>query len=611
MFVKLVSDLRNVKFVGFDTETRGLVDKTIVGFSLAYRKGPKIIRQYYPLNHKYIDNVDKLQAQVFLKWLFQESGLRIIMHNAAFDLEVIAGLNIDISKTAVDDTMIMGHLLDERVKDGLKERVLMEFGHQMMHFKDVCGTGQKAITFDEVQSEKMAHSYASEDAYYTFLLFLKYHPLLNANKKLLSVYETIERPLINVVVDMHIKGIRVDKNKVKEIQEYCQRQVEFALSKLEVLMPGINLNSSKQLREYFIGQKGLAPLTFSGKTGEPAVDKEFFEKYQDNYKVKAEMKAILAYRKYNKLLSTFVPALSPTKDDIIYPRFRQVGTISGRFSSSDPNAQNIPRADKDEEEISIRAAFIPREGYIFIDADYSQIELRVAAILSQDPLLLKAYRNGQDIHQLTADTCGCSRQHAKTLNFGLLYGIQERALAKQLQVPERQAAEYWDKYWKTYKTLHAFIRGKEKEVYQAKELYTAFGRRRLLSNYFHKMKPYEQGAHLRSLTNSIIQGTSADILKQAMVIMYPKLKDLGAYILLTVHDEVLVECPQDKKYECGQIIYAAMFQAKQILEIPFEVALGFGENWEIAHTPCQVAKDTGQTVLKASNKGFTIIELEA
>lgn len=572
---KIIDDAIKSTRIAIDTETISLVNKTLIGFSFAYEKNKKVISYYVPVCHNEFGNMPLENVQKILKIILNHKQL--IFHNYVFDGMVFKKFGIPI-KTKIDDTMIIAHLLDENGQQGLKPCVLRYCNYKMKHFKEIVGSGKNKISFADIDKET-AVKYGSEDAEYTLKLFKVLYPMLIADCKLRDIYEKIEQPLLLVVEDMQINGITIDIEQVTHIREECQKRVSSALERIEYIMPNINLNSPKQLREYFIDKKRLKSLKLSKKTQKGSVDKEFLEHYEKDKKC-PEIKQLLAYRKYNKILSTFVPALTPTTGNKIYAQFRQSGTTSGRFSSSNPNMQNIPRTG---DEFDIRAAVIADEGQILIGADYSQIELRIAAHFSQEPSMLRVYRKGGDIHQQTADTCGSTRQEAKTINFGMLYGMYFKTLAKQLEIPERTAVEYHRQFWKKYSRLAKFMEDAKVTAIKNGYTMTFFGRKRHLSDEFRDKEEFKKGAELRSMVNAIIQGTGADIIKLAMLDMYQPLKDIGARIVLTVHDELVVSCPKNKVKECLKIVENTMIDAGKDLTVPIEVDIKSGKTWSECH----------------------------
>jgi len=573
----LLTDLKKARLVAIDTETKSLEDKTLVGFSIAYDKETVM---YVPVRDKVLNNMPLEEAKNLLQFIID--NCIVVFHNSSFDLPTLYKFGIDISKCySIHDTLIMANIINENMRHGLKSLVKKYFNYTMTEYKEICGTGLKQIPFSKAPKNKV--KYACDDAYYTLKLYSLLETELLKDREIEYVYTKIERPLLHVIANMHSNGIMIDAKKVYELTEYCKKKVELNETKLKLLIGDINFNSSKQLKEYFIDKRNMPVIKQSKKTGAPSVDKEVLEKYaEDN----AEAKLLLEYRKYNKILTTFMPALKPVKWDLktyrgkIYPSFNQSGTVSGRFSSSRPNMQNIPRADK----LGIRQAIVADDGHILIGADYSQIELRVLAHFSKDLNLMKAYAEKKDIHQMTADACGIGRQEAKTVNFGLVYGMRNKTLAKQIKVSATEAQQYIDRYFNMYPGVKEFWQQSEEQFINQGYVKTWSGRKRRRSQFFSTKDDFEKGGEIRSAINAIIQGSAADLIKMAMVLMYSRLKEFDARIISTVHDEVIVSCPVKYANSCFTIVKSSMLKAGKNLSVPVEVDCKFGRTWEEAHS---------------------------
>lgn len=567
------------EIIACDTETVSLSDRTLVGFSLANKKGSK----YYPIAHNKIKNVEEGRAKKMLQDVIENN--KIVMHNASFDIPVLVSWGIPLeSFKDVEDTLIMAQLVDENVRHGLKKLTKRYLHCQMTELKEIVGTGQKRISVAD--ADKRILKYAADDAKQTLRLFHYLYSKLLQDKKVLQVYQQIEKPLLKVVSSMHINGININVAKVKEIKDKCEKIISLSETKLKIEMgEDINFSSTQQLKKYFIDERHMPVIKQSSKTGRPSMDKEVLEKYAETNEV---AKTLLEFRKYSKIMSTFIPALTPERWNLatmtgkIQANFNQAGTTSGRFSSSRPNMQNIPRANEDDD-IRIREAIIPDKGEILIGADYSQIELRVLAHFSHDPNLVKAYNEGKDIHQQTADACGCSRYNAKTVNFGLVYGMGAKTLAKKIKVSVEEAQQYLDRYFETYSGVKEFWAESEKNFKDFGYVETFSGRKRRRSDNFDTKDSYDQGGEIRSATNAIIQGSAADMLKMAMVSMYPQLQKYKARIILTCHDEVLVSSPIKYKKQVYAVVHRAMVEAGKDLSVPITVDCRFGKSWEEAH----------------------------
>lgn len=566
------------KIISIDTETKSLEDKTILAISVSDESRTIVL----PIRMNTTKNVTIQYAIEYIKDLLK--NCKVVFHNSSFDIPALVLLGIPLGDFKdIEDTVIISRLLDENIRHGLKSLSKRYLHHTMIEYKEVCGTGKKQISFADVEWEK-AKKYSSQDAYYTWKLFAYLYPKLQQEKKLFKIYEEIERPLLKVVADMHIHGISINVDKVKEISDLCILNIDSITERLEVFLgKDFNINSSKQLKEYFIDKLKMPVLKVSNKTNSPSVDKEVLEKYAEKNNV---AQLILDYRKYKKIYSTFIPALTPndwdSKNKIgkIYASFNQAGTVSGRFSSSSPNMQNIPR---EKDEYGIRETIIADKGQILVGADYSQIELRVLAHATQDPNLLKAYREGQDIHQMTADACGITRDEAKRVNFGIAYGMGAKTLAKRTDKTYDEAQQYIEKYHQTYPKVVEFWNSAKLCIKGKGFVETVLGRKRRRSKEFFDKDDFEKEMEIRSMTNHIIQGTAADLIKIAMVSMYPELKNLGARIVLTVHDEVIVSTPRDKAEKVKKIITNSMMEAGKILTVPVAIDIKFGNNWNETH----------------------------
>jgi len=563
--------------IAIDTETESLENRTLVGFSIADNKGAK----YYPIGHRHPD-IKNMPAKEMRKML-QEivDNNRIVFHNSSFDIPVLTNWGIDFSKADIDDSLIIANLLDENIRHGLKGLVKRYFHYQMVELKEIVGTGQKRISVADADPRIL--EYATDDARQTLRLFNYLYPQLTRDDKLLKLYQEIEKPLLKIIADMHIHGITVNANRIKEIEKLCIDKTEKAKEKLDYVMEDVNYNSTKQLREFFINKEHM-PILKSTNKGAPSMDKETLEIYAETNNA---AQLLLEYRKYAKILSTFIPALTPTDIDLktkrgkIYASFNQAGTTSGRFSSSRPNMQNIPKGEKDE--FGIRDCIVADEGHILIGADYSQVELRIMAHFSQDFNLMKAYNGTTDIHTITAEACGISRDKAKTINFGLIYGMRAKTLGKRIDVGYDEAQSYIDKYFETYNAIKPFWELAERNIRSRGYVETLFGRKRRRTHEFNAKDTFDQSREIGSMINAIIQGTGADMMKKSMVLMYSKLKAIGARIVSTVHDEVIVSCPIKNAKEGFKIVYDSMMEAGKDLTVPIAVDCKYGRTWGEAH----------------------------
>lgn len=866
---RICKEINNANEVALDFETVSLVDKTPVAFSFAY--GDKVY--FVPIKMKYFIN---LPFKVYLKLIITLANHEnLIFHHAAFDLQVLDKMGVSL-KISPHDTLILSHLVDENGSHKLKDLVKEYLDYDMIKYKDVCGTGKKQIEFRDVKDKKLAEKYASDDAEQTLRLFKLLYPKVRNDSNLAQAYDEVERPLLLVVNDMHLHGVPINKEKIDIISTKCDKFKDFYKGKLDIYMSGVNLNSPKQLREYFIDKKHMPVLKRSRKTNEPSVDSEVLEKYAGKHNC-MEADWILKYRYYSKILTTFVPALTPNLPDgsgVIHPHFHQVGTTSGRFSSSNPNCisldtevltpegwkkyneinigdrvyqwdsgsveltkvmnkyigrqkglrfhnkhvdicasinhrqvfqdrktkefkvrtmnnflkdayilhggkldkqvynrwlmrfnvavqadgsickyyidfsftkkrkslrllkilsalsinfvdvsnkgryrycvygknllyylnsdktfntncielgkdfieelfywdglytrrsnyaskeehnidivqaaaaltgeyrthkrvyvnkfgsishqlditrrnysltssnagasigkftsisnlnvwaisvpssfiicrrngkvfvtgncQNIPQG----EEFDIRSAIEAPEGYTFVGADYSQMELRFAAYESKDKNMINTFNSGKDIHAETANKVGCDRRQAKCINFAILYGVGVRTLSKMLESTSQEAQTYIHNYYKAYPQLQLWLRQKRQDALDKGYLQLFLGRKRHLPNNFDDQTDWQKGGILRSMVNAVIQGGCANAMKKAMVVMHNDLKKFNAHVLAQIHDEVLVMCKDENAEEVKKIVEQAMLKPVQNLGVKFEVDVNVGKTWSKVH----------------------------
>ncbi len=529
----LLPKIRKAKIIAIDTETISLEDKTLIGFSFSFAIKGKIKRYYVPIKHVYVKNLSSTQIKRILNLLIKQP--RTVFHHYAFDARVLflAGYQM---KHIPHDSMVIAHLLNENQPVGLKKLAKREFHHNMLTYKEVCGVGKKQIPFSEVKDPIIIEKYAGEDAEYTLKLFLLLYNKLSKDIKLMRVYDVLEHPLLEVVVSMHNEGITVDRRKVKKIKKICLEKRDFYFSKLNFLMGGVNLNSSKQLREYFIEQNNCPVIKRSMKTNKPSVDAEVLKIYAEN---NMEADWLLKYRYYAKILSTFVPYFE-SKTNKVYASFNQSGTTSGRFSSSGPNLQNVPNEDK----LGIRECVVASKGYKLISLDYSGVEMRLAAHFSGEEKLITAFNSGLDIHSQVAKEVGCSRSKAKTLSYALLYGAGVKTIAKHMDTTPKKAAKYMENFFEKYPKIKEFIVKSKKQAYNNGYVESFMFRKRHLNPKFEFLDEYQKAGELRSMVNAIVQSSGADILKAAMIMSYKEIQKYNATIIAVIHDEILLTCPE-------------------------------------------------------------------
>jgi len=581
----LLKRLSNAQIISIDTETVSLEDKTIVAFSIAV---DEVEAYVIPVAMNYITNLPKYKVKELLEAACYCDGT--VYHNYSFDGQVLYPMLCRLMDYEPHDTMIISQLLDENSKHGLKFLAKKYLGYTMMTFKEVCGTGKNQISFADVSDPAIVDKYAGDDALCTLKLYKMLKAELNLIQEVEECYSEIERPLLNVVLDMHLTGVPIDVNKVLAVASECKKhtkKLEQRLQKMKVttydnkrkrpVTKTVNINSTKQLRQYFI-EKNNMPVLKQTPKGEPSVDKEVLKKYADDCQ---EAKDILEYRKYSKILSTFIPAMTPEYSTRIFPTFRQVGTTSGRFSSANPNFQNIPKSKDDA--LNLRKCVKASHGQVFIGADYSQMELRLAAHYSGDHAAIKAYNDGIDMHDITMKATGLDRTPAKVVNFGILYGMSAKTLAKNINSSIDEASEFMNQFFTTYPDILKFMQDIRDEVMTTGFITLYGGRHRRLSQQFPYKERFQQEGELRSIGNAIIQGSGAMIIKKAMVLMHKKLQKYGAKIVAQVHDELLIECPELYAEDVKKIVADCMVKPTKGLKVPFTVDVKVGKTWGDAH----------------------------
>lgn len=560
--------LNKERLIALDFETVSLTDKTMVAFTFAYDSEIYFV----PIKMKYFINVKEESYKPLLNIIMTQE---VIFHHSAFDLQVLQGVGITYDTSYIHDTLIVSHLWNENGSHKLKDLVKWYLNYNMLKFKDVCGVGKKQISFRDISDKETAYKYATDDATYTLKLFNLLYPKIKADKDLTQAYE-LERELLLVIDDMHSQGVPINGTKIKSIKKKCKDKVEEYRGKLDYYMSDVNINSSKQLKEYFIDKKGLPILKRSSKTGSPSVDAEVLRKYASSSR---EAEWILRYREYNKILSTFVPALTPDKYGFIYPHFFQVGTTSGRFSCGEPNFQNIPVHD----DLGIRSCIEAPKGKVFVGADYGQMELRFTAHVTQDKNMMDTFNMGKDIHTITSQKVGCTRSRAKVLNFGLLYGMSVKALAKNLNCNREDANKYMHEYRIAYPSLETYMAQMRIKADKEGYLNLYLGRKRRLPATYPTAEEWVKQGILRSMTNATIQGGCAMIVKKAMTLMFKELKLYDAHIIAQIHDEVIVICDEEYAGQVQEIVERCMIQPTLSLTVPFTVDTNIGKNWEMIH----------------------------
>ncbi len=589
-FDDLVKRLESCKNFVFDLETTSLdyMNAKIVGWVFLVDKDSF----YIPVSHDYLDAPKQLNFDIvltLLKPILENKSIGKIGQNLKYDSHILANYGIALNGI-VDDTMLKSYCLNSVASrhnmDDLSEHYL---GHTTIHFSDIAGKGKKQITFNQVSINDGA-PYACEDVIVTHKLNEVLAQELVNYAKLYKLYQMIELPLIAVLVTMERNGVELDATILGKQQFDVAAQMEIIKAQaFELAGDAFNLESPKQIQQILFSEEGLG-LEPKKKTpkGAPSTNEEAL-KLLDHPLVDL----ILSYRTLTKLNSTYLEAL-PKQIDLhtkrLHTSYHQAGTATGRLSSSNPNLQNIPI--RSEQGAKIRSAFIASKGNVIIAADYSQIELRIMAHISQDEHLLKAFNNDEDVHRATASMMfnlpieqitNDHRRKAKAINFGLIYGMSAFGLAKQINVSRTEAKQYIDAYFANYPSVLNYMDSTKELAKEKGFVETLIGRRLYLPQINAKNKMLQQHA-LRTAINAPMQGSSADIIKQAML-------DVNAWIgknnpdikmIMQVHDELVFEVNASKADEFAHKIQGLMENAYP-LDIPLKVDVGIGSSWQEAH----------------------------
>ena len=534
------------------------------------------------------------QVLDLLRPLLADPSVLKIGHNIKYDMVVLARYNVSV--TPVDDTMGLSYVLEGGSHGhSMDELAELYLGHTTIKYKEVAGTGKSQVTFDRVPIDK-ALDYAAEDADITLRLHQILKPRL-VKEHMATVYETLERPLIPVLASMESEGIKVDLVQLQRLSaDFAKRQGELEKEIFQLAGRDFNVGSPKQLGEILFDELKLEGGQ-KGKSGTYTTSADVLESLAvQGHKLPAK---VLEWRHLDKLRSTYSDALVEQINPFtkrVHTSYAMASASTGRLSSTDPNLQNIPI--RTEEGRKIRQAFVAERGYILLSLDYSQIELRLLAHIADIDVLKKAFRDGQDIHALTASQVfevppekvdPSMRRKAKAINFGIIYGISAFGLARQLSVEQSEAAKYMKTYFQQYPGIQDYMERTKQFCREHGYVQTLFGRRCHVPGILDK-NPAKRNFAERAAINAPIQGSAADILKRAMIRVPPALKshnlDSQAYMLLTVHDELIFEVAQSASEHTAQVVKEVMESATLPalkLSVPLTVDVGQGKSWDEAH----------------------------
>ena len=582
----------NIGYVAFDTETNSLnaVEADMVGFSLCTSENDAC---YVPLLHKENDKqIDFDQAIDILKSILEDNGIKKILHNMKFDALVVDKYNINIKN--YDDTMLMSYSIGSGgIRHKLDTLIKYYFDHDAISFKDLIGSGKDKKTFQEL-SIKEAGKYAAEDADMTLRLWKRFKSFMVKDKQV-KIYEIIEKPLAQVIMNMEKHGISIDVNKLNELSvKFEEKLKNLEKSCYKLIGEEINLGSPKQVGEILFDKLAL-PGGKKTSTGSWSTNAEVLENLaNEGYDFP---KILLEWRALSKLKTTYtdtLPTYLNTKTNRIHSSFAMATTSTGRLASSDPNLQNIPIRSDDGR--MIRKAFIPEKGNVLISSDYSQIELRLIAHIADEKNLINAFLDEIDIHSSTAsevfniplnDMTPDIRRNAKAINFGIIYGISAFGLAKQLNISRTEASEFIKAYFKKYPSIRGYMDETKKFANENGFVKTLLGRKCLVEEINSKNAATRSFME-RAAINAPIQGSAADIIKRAMIILgnHKKLAKLETKMLLQVHDELIFETKKENCEESMRIIKKEMESANLPilnLNVPLIADTNFGNNWDEAH----------------------------
>ena len=592
----LISNLHSAKIISFDTETTGTdpLRASLVGIALAVKEGEGY---YIPVGHTQLTN-NQLPLQIplqkviqSLKLLLENSNLPKVAHNAKYDMAVLRQAGVDV-RGVVFDTMLAEFLIDPSARLGLKQLAKARLGVEMTEISELIGTGKKQITMAEV-AVKDAAPYAAADVDMTLRLMKTQEPEL---KKLgvRRLFDEVEMPLVPVLLDMEMAGVLIDVKLLKKMSDRLAKRLA-AIEKEVYASVGVafNINSPQQLADALFGKLQLkAPGGRQTATGKVSVAADVLESMRGMHDA---IDLILEHRQLSKIKGTYLdalPVLVHPKTGRVHTSFNQTGAVSGRIASQDPNLQNIPiRTELGRE---VRKGFVVPEGWKLIAADYSQVELRIVAHICKDPGLRTAFASGLDIHRATAATVlgippeqvtADQRRFAKTVNFGLLYGMGTRTLAEQAGIPIAEAQKFVDAYFAGFPNIKKYIDETKRRAKEEGYVETLLSRRR----YFPILQTQTRDARTnimqrtaeREAINHPVQGSAADVIKIAMIRIHDALrqKKLKARLLLQVHDELVLEAPDNEVQKVSKLVREIMESAYP-LDPPLKVEIGVGENWD-------------------------------
>ncbi|KJY66997.1 DNA polymerase I [Vibrio coralliilyticus] len=584
--------LKAADVFAFDTETDSLdyMVANLVGVSFATEEG---VAAYVPVAHDYLDAPEQLDRDWVLEQLkpiLEDDAQAKVGQNLKYDASVLARYGIEM-KGIKHDTMLASYVYNSvGGKHDMDSLALRFLQHSCISFEQIAGKGKKQLTFNQIELEQ-ASPYAAEDADVTLRLHNRLLANIEQDEKLKTIYEEVEVPLVPVLSRIERTGVLIDDMKLAaQSQEIALRLDELEQQAFEIAEQEFNMNSPKQLQAILFEKMGL-PVVKKTPSGTPSTNEEVLQELALDYPLP---KLILEYRGLAKLKSTYtdkLPKMINPETGRVHTSYHQAVTATGRLSSTDPNLQNIPI--RNDEGRRIRQAFIAPHGYKIMAVDYSQIELRIMAHLSGDKALLDAFQQGKDIHAATAaeiigvdieQVSAEQRRRAKAVNFGLIYGMSAFGLAKQLGIPRGEAQQYMDTYFERYPGVMQYMEDTRSAAAEQGYVETIFGRRLHLPEIKSRNGMRRKAAE-RAAINAPMQGTAADIIKKAMLLVDEWIESQGqgrVKLLMQVHDELVFEVQESALAEIESKVQELMESAAQ-LDVPLIAEAGHGDNWDQAH----------------------------
>jgi len=585
-----LAKLSSADLVCFDTETTSLdpMLAKLVGMSFSVQAGSAA---YLPLMHDYFDAPQQLnfnETLASVKPILENPAIKKVGQNLKYDQHVLANHGIRLNGIA-HDTLLQSYVFESHKSHGMDALSERHLGINTITFEEVAGKGAKQVSFNQVTVE-VAAEYAAEDADITLQLHEAMYPQIAADKKLDYIYSQIEMPVSDILFTIERNGVLIDANMLNlQSNEIGMKLVALENQAYELAGQPFNLASPKQLQEILFGKLGIKPLKKT-PSGTPSTDEDVLQELALDYPLP---KVLLEYRGLAKLKSTYtdkLPRMINPSTGRVHTSYNQAVAITGRLASSDPNLQNIPV--RSAEGRRIREAFIAPKGSVIVSADYSQIELRIMAHLSQDSGMLDAFANNEDIHRATAaEIFGVEREsvdneqrrYAKVINFGLIYGMSAFGLAQNLNIERSAAQSYIERYFARYPGVREYMQNTREIAKQQGYVETYFGRRLWVPEINSPNGMRRAGAE-RAAINAPMQGTAADLIKLAMIAVDKWLKDekLQSKLIMQVHDELVLEVPESELELVKQRLPELMQHVAK-LDVPLLAEVGVGNNWESAH----------------------------